>query len=94
MTTQKTREDQLRRDARRIGMTIQKGRCPIGEERPTGFMVIDDETNAAVFGAEHFPYSATFEECEIFIRDHAKAVGAMADDGRWLVDRDGDLIDE
>ncbi len=26
MTTQKTREDQLRRDARRIGMTIQKGR--------------------------------------------------------------------
>ena len=90
----KSRENKLRRDARRINMTIQKGRCPIGEAKPVGFMIIDDETNAAIFGATHFPYAATLEECEDFIQDHAKAIGAMTDDGRWLVDKDGYLIDE
>ncbi len=92
--TLKSRENQLRRDARRINMTIQKGRCPIEGARPDGFMIIEDETNAAIFGASYFPYAATLEECEGFIRDQAKAVGAMSDDGRWLVDEDGDLIDE
>ena len=84
--TLKSRENQLRRDARRINMIIQK------DAEHDGYMIFDNGSkNAAIVCAAHFE---TVEECERFIRDCAKDIGAMSDDGKWLVDEDGDLIDE
>ena len=60
--TEKSREQKLRREARRQGLIAQKGRG--GND---GWMIIDLQTNRIEAGATPEPFSLSLEEAEEYI---------------------------
>ena len=62
--TDKSREQKLRRVAKRQGLCAQKGRDIAGF---SGWMLIDYYYNAVVAGADPFAYSLSLEEAEAYV---------------------------
>lgn len=61
----KARENRLRRKAERQGLTLLKSRRRDPDAIDFGgFMIVDQDTNGAVFGATPHAYSASIEEVE------------------------------
>ena len=65
MTSEKVRENRLRRMAERQGMMLQKSRRR--DPRAIdfgGYMLVDIQTNGVVLGSGAFPYQADLAEVE------------------------------
>ena len=63
--TEKSREQKLRRDALRNGLRAQKGKASVDE---TGWMIIDENTNAVIAGNNPVPYTLSLEEAEEYVK--------------------------
>ena len=59
---EKSREQKLRRAAKRQGLIAQKGRS-----EPYGWWIIDASTNTVCAGALPTPFSLSLEEAEAYI---------------------------
>ena len=72
MATEKSREQKLRREARRQGLIATKGRnvhnagYPVNDF-PVGWMIVDAATNIAIAGHSPYEYSLSLEEAEAYI---------------------------
>ena len=64
--TEKSREQKLRRAARRQGMIATKGKPPVSFPSP-GWMLIDANTNSVALGGYPVPYCMSLEEAEMYI---------------------------
>ncbi|MCR5137786.1 MAG: hypothetical protein K6C12_12005 [Oscillospiraceae bacterium] len=65
--TEKSREQKLRRAARRQGLVAMKGRSNEGYSFCTGWMIVDANTNFVVCGGSPIPYCLSLEEAESYI---------------------------
>lgn len=69
MLTEKSREQRLRRAAKRQGMIARKGRNVQIADCPVGWMIVDASTNIALAGCSPYEFSLSLEEAEAYIND-------------------------
>lgn len=66
----KVKENRLRRIAERRGMKIEKSRRRDPKAIDFGgYMLIDVSTNAVITGGSPYPYSASIEDVEEYLKD-------------------------
>ena len=82
------RDRQLRKDAKRIGMKVK---IKAMDSLYYGYTLYKGDT--VMLGGDPVENSAGLVECENFVRAYAQMIGAMSDDGRWLVDANGEPLE-
>lgn len=65
--TEKSREQKLRRAARRRGLIATKSRNQYAWDCGYGWMIIDGNTNGVCAGGLPIPYSLSLEEAEAYV---------------------------
>jgi hypothetical protein len=63
MTTETTRENRLRRMAKRQGLYITKSRTS------DGYMLVDANINCIVAGGSPIPYNLSLDDVESYLRE-------------------------
>lgn len=68
--TEKSREQKLRRAAKRQGLIAMKSRKSPIYQFGSGWMIVDANTNIVVWGGSPIPYCLSLEEAETYIYEN------------------------
>lgn len=75
-TSDKVRENRLRRMAKRQGLRLEKSRRRDPKAVDYGgYMLIDIRSNGIVYGSDDFPYQADIDEIEEFLTIDTTNIG-------------------